>query len=255
METTTHPQSARVPVPVPIPARATPFTTAPTLSAFLAPPTAYLASQNAASDKLVVGAAVVVRVPPPPPPPSSSSSSSSAAAAAVTPLQLLIRRSRHDFGGGRWETPGGLCEPERDASVLAAAARELREEAGLAARRFVGRVDASHVWVDGDTWWRKLTFLVEVAEEEEEEEEKKGGRLLPVVRLDPDEHDDYVWASEDEVREGRAGERVFSWISEDQRIVVLEAFALARRLEDEGMNGVAGAGGDAKGCGYTDTLS
>ncbi|UNI16400.1 hypothetical protein JDV02_002835 [Purpureocillium takamizusanense] len=51
---------------------------------------------------------------------------------ATPPLQtLLIRRAASDSYPLKWEIPGGSVSASRDASVLHAAARELREETGL----------------------------------------------------------------------------------------------------------------------------
>ncbi|PWI68691.1 hypothetical protein PCL_01780 [Purpureocillium lilacinum] len=53
------------------------------------------------------------------------------------PLQtLLIRRAASDSYPLKWEIPGGSVSTARDASVLHAAARELREETGLRVARF-----------------------------------------------------------------------------------------------------------------------
>ncbi|KAJ6441571.1 NUDIX domain-containing protein [Purpureocillium lavendulum] len=48
---------------------------------------------------------------------------------------LLIRRAAADSYSLKWEIPGGSVSLARDASVLAAAARELREETGLRVAR------------------------------------------------------------------------------------------------------------------------
>lgn len=53
------------------------------------------------------------------------------------PLQtLLVRRAASDSYPLKWEIPGGSVSTARDASVLHAAARELREETGLRVARF-----------------------------------------------------------------------------------------------------------------------
>ncbi|KAK7921375.1 hypothetical protein PG985_009397 [Apiospora marii] len=149
---------------------------------------------------------------------------------------LLVQRSRHDYGGLCWEIPGGSCDPH-DTSILDAAARELFEESGLRARRFVAVVDQQrHEWVDRGEVWRKLTFIVEAeadgdddvefsGEERDEVEESNGRRSPPLrVRLDPEEHEDFVWASREDLVAGGVGERTFTWIQDEQRQVILRAF-------------------------------
>lgn len=112
---------------------------------------------------------------------------------------LLLQRAPHDSMPLRWEAPGGAVDAA-DASILAGCARELREEAGLVATRFVRGVargeglQAGSVHADrtGKRFYCRFAFEVVVREGE--------------VRLDPEEHVDWVWASEEEVRAGRMGD-------------------------------------------------
>ncbi|KAK8077186.1 hypothetical protein PG996_003356 [Apiospora saccharicola] len=159
---------------------------------------------------------------------------------------LLVQRSRHDYGGLCWEIPGGSCDPQ-DTSILDAAARELVEEAGLRVRRFVAVVDQQrHEWVDRGEVWRKLTFIVEAEaeadgvdefsgeerdERDEEVKESNGRWSTPLrVQLDPEEHEDFVWASREDLLAGGIDERTFTWIQDEQRQVILRAFDIAEQL-------------------------
>jgi 8-oxo-dGTP pyrophosphatase MutT (NUDIX family) len=169
------------------------------LSFFRISPAAYLEQNKATVDRLVAGAIV-----------------------AHAERILLVQRSRHDFGGLCWEIPGGSTESD-DVSILGAACRELLEEAGLRAAAVLDLVDENHLWSDDGLIWRKMTFLVEV------EGPRRGGDGEPVVTLDPDEHEDFVWATEEEVAAGRSGDRVFTWISEVQRATILKAFGMIKR--------------------------
>lgn len=137
---------------------------------------------------------------------------------------LLILRSRHDFGGLCWEIPGGSCD-EDDLSILGAAARELWEEAGLCVAEMIDVVDDKHLWSDDGLVWRKLTFLVEV--------ERNGSQLLPDVVLDPNEHEDFVWATEEDVLANCFGDIKFRWISDDQRQTILQGFKMLRSSTSE----------------------
>jgi len=47
----------------------------------------------------------------------------------------LVEQHRHPVAGRRWEFPSGNLEEDRDDDLVAAAARELREETGLRAGR------------------------------------------------------------------------------------------------------------------------
>ena len=133
---------------------------------------------------------------------------------------LLVQRSATDGWPLMWEIPGGTVDPT-DETVLHAAARELAEEAGLTATRFVACVDdfgdgrAPHVWKDDnpdkDWVWCRLAFVVEV-------------QGIEGVVLDEKEHRDFVWASEDEVRSGRAGERELKFVTPQMREILLTSF-------------------------------
>ncbi|KAK8094867.1 NUDIX hydrolase domain-like protein [Apiospora hydei] len=155
---------------------------------------------------------------------------------------LLVQRSRHDYGGLCWEIPGGSCDLH-DASILDAAARELAEEAGLRVRRFVAVVDRQrHEWLDRGEIWRKLTFIVEAESEHEaddeygeisggeSDEESNEQRSQLKIRLDPEEHEDFVWASREDLVSGGIGERTFTWMQDEQRQVIMGAFDIIENL-------------------------
>ncbi|KAK2045207.1 hypothetical protein LZ31DRAFT_260040 [Colletotrichum somersetense] len=185
------------------------------------------------------------------------------APAATTPRILLLRRSAREKAlPHRWELPGGGADAT-DRDALAAAARELWEETGLRAARFaalvgcyqwegagpglaasavpgdqgwglagggVGIVEASSsssseastaaTATAGRDAWRKYTYLVEVE-----------GLAVEnvVVVVDPEEHEAFVWATEEEVRAGRCGDVVFEWTSEAQMLDVLRAFEITSK--------------------------
>ncbi|KAK2003852.1 hypothetical protein LX36DRAFT_745300 [Colletotrichum falcatum] len=197
--------------------------------------------------RLCVAAAVLSTVPSPAPP----------------KILLLRRSAREKSLPHRWELPGGAADAPPDPDALAAAARELWEETRLRAARFAALVgcyqwagagpsapaDAADVrggrgWAlrDGGVGivaagapgtgtgtgteaaaagdaWRKYTYLVEV--------EPPAADGAAAVVVDPEEHDAFVWATEEEVREGRCGRVVFEWTSEAQRLDVLRAFEIS----------------------------
>lgn len=117
------------------------------------------------------------------------------------PRILLVQRSSTDSMPNRWEIPGGAVDPGE--TVLAGVVREVFEETGLAVKNIKGPVEHD----DGDRLEGfqggylfhtrrgsrivKFTFVVEVEDPD-------------TVRLDPEEHQDCVWATEEECRVKRA---------------------------------------------------
>lgn len=150
---------------------------------------------------------------------------------------LLIQRSATDGWPLMWEVPGGCVDPT-DETVVHAAARELEEEAGMTATSFKACVDEfggamPHVWEDDnpdkDWLWCRLAFVVEV---------KGGGEA---VVLDEKEHQDFVWATEMEVREGRAGDRELKFVSDGMREILLGAFRVKNEVDRRARDGGDGA--------------
>ena len=217
------------------------FRVHPSLKAFLIPPPDFLARHfahgNASRDSnrppaptfLATGAIVFDRQP------------GSAQAGSPSPKVLLIQRAAHDSTPLTWESPGGGCDDD-DPSVLYSCVRELREEAGLEAVSIgpLIRCPASN-----DT-----TAESGPGEGEAEWGEKMGGQFFltrkgkPVCKfyfivetsqtsdvvVDPNEHAAYIWATEEEVKEGTTkgseGENgmQLTFTSTEQRRVLLEAF-------------------------------
>lgn len=146
-----------------------------------------------------------------------------------------------------WETPGGACD-DADETILHGVARELAEETGLVARRIGPRVGGGYVFrTSRGLVVEKVNFLVEVegnGDGESSAGSGEGGEHGWMnVRLDPKEHQRYVWAGEEEVREGRmeaggvVGDIEFTTV--DQRQVILDAFQVRRKLMDD-LDGKAG---------------
>ncbi|KAF9869507.1 nudix domain protein [Colletotrichum karsti] len=182
---------------------------------------------------------------------------------------LVLQRSATEKAlPHRWELPGGAAEAV-DGNLVASATRELWEETGLRAKRVSALVgsykwsgfgasdDAPVVpgdqalalpgggvgiasgpsdagvkmgGEDGDgrspaaakgrDAWRKFTYLVEVETDGEGEAE---------VKIDPEEHDAFVWATEEEVRADQTAEVRFEWTSEHQKQDILRAFSMAKK--------------------------
>ncbi|KIV88186.1 hypothetical protein PV10_09105 [Exophiala mesophila] len=108
---------------------------------------------------------------------------------------LLLQRSQSDSMPTKWEIPGGGCDDD-DPSILYSVARELWEEAGLKATRIGPVVGDVHTFSVRRGLVGKFCFLVNVESTETDEG-------YPRVTLDPNEHMAYLWATEDEVIDGR----------------------------------------------------
>ncbi|KAJ9654579.1 hypothetical protein H2198_006394 [Neophaeococcomyces mojaviensis] len=147
---------------------------------------------------------------------------------------LLIQRSATDTMPNLWEIPGGGCD-EEDASILYSVARELHEEAGLMAKVIGPQVNEGYTFpTRSGKIVCKYNFLVEVEEPEAGESndglnEDGGGKRELKVKLDPKEHQNYVWATEEDVKNFRAGDVELKFTSSGQYQVIVDAF-VARRI-------------------------
>lgn len=134
---------------------------------------------------------------------------------------LVLQRAAHDSMPNCWETPGGACDLE-DGSLLHGVAREVWEESGLTVRALGQRVGSS----DGHLFFTRSGLKVCKYSFEAEVES------TDVVTLDPNEHQDYLWITEDQCRahrveaEGRVVEIEFTTAA--QEATILEGFRLRR---------------------------
>ncbi|KAF1946840.1 hypothetical protein EJ02DRAFT_197846 [Clathrospora elynae] len=120
-----------------------------------------------------------------------------------------------------WEIPGGKVD-DTDETILQAAARELKEEAGLIATRVVRKVTQITFGERpgrSPTTWLKLVFEMDVESTDS-------------VVLDPVEHQKFLFASEEEIVNDVVGDVELVYISAPNKEVKLEAFKLRR----EGMS-------------------
>ena len=99
---------------------------------------------------------------------------------------LVIRRSDIDDRGGQWTIPGGHID-EEDGSIEEGAIRELKEETGLTC-------SVSDLKYLGEPKPQKYYFLTR----------KWSGDVdvdIPNPKTGEIEHDDYKWATVDEIKE------------------------------------------------------
>ncbi|KAB2579016.1 hypothetical protein BFW01_g1114 [Lasiodiplodia theobromae] len=136
---------------------------------------------------------------------------------------LLVQRSTTERAFPNvWEVPGGSVDAE-DETVLHAVARELEEETGLHVTSINHEVGVGVQFQSGSGRnWLKLAFEVGVAEHE------RTAEAIP-IRLDPVEHQNYLWVEEEDVRRGEVNGTRLEFMSADQRALVLEGFRQRRR--------------------------
>ena len=133
----------------------------------------------------------------------------------VDPRILLLQRSTQDSMPNRWEVPGGACDDE-DESILHGLARELWEEAGLRATYIEPPLGEPHFFTSrSGKRICKFVFVVQV-------EQGTEGRLD--VKLDPEEHRQFVWASQDEVKAKKVGDVELEFTTQDLENTLLQSF-------------------------------
>ncbi|KAI9771039.1 MAG: hypothetical protein M1839_002975 [Geoglossum umbratile] len=135
---------------------------------------------------------------------------------------LVLQRAAHDSMPHLWEVPGGACD-EDDETILHGVAREVWEESGLrvsAVGRRVGPGEEGHIFFTRKGLRVcKFTFEAEVESTE-------------AVRLDPSEHQNYIWVTEEECRRHRAGDGdsvvEIKFTTSAQEATILEGFRLRK---------------------------
>jgi len=106
-----------------------------------------------------------------------------------------------------------------DESILHAVAQELWEEAALTAVSIGPLVGKPIFFGNSKEQVCKFNFLVET----------KG---TMDVKLDPEEHQRFVWASEGEARAKKIGDLELEFTSADLEVIVLEAFRTRREAKE-----------------------
>ncbi|KAK9238091.1 NUDIX hydrolase domain-like protein [Lipomyces kononenkoae] len=135
---------------------------------------------------------------------------------------LLVQRASDDDCPNLWEVPGGAANG--DETIVQCAVRELREEVGLAASDVTDMI-GEFEWTERESgsnehgWrrtWKIFMFRVTI---------DNAGRNLE-IRLDPQEHQAYVWATEANIQEDTCGNIKLKWISTNQKQAILAAFKI-----------------------------
>jgi hypothetical protein len=53
------------------------------------------------------------------------------------------------------------------------------------------------------------------------------------VKLDPEEHQDFVWATEEDVKMSRVGDKALAFVNEGRRQHILQAFEVNRNVQQK----------------------
>ncbi|KAF2787402.1 hypothetical protein K505DRAFT_329721 [Melanomma pulvis-pyrius CBS 109.77] len=120
------------------------------------------------------------------------------------------------------EVPGGKVD-EPDVTLLHAAARELKEETGLTAKKVVRKVTEMEWTEFGGKRGRKTDWLKHIFEIEVEG--------LEDLALAETEHQSFLWATEEEVLQDKVGEVQLTYITPPNKDIKLEAFRKNRNVE------------------------
>ena len=206
------------------------FTLPPNLAPFTAPLKTFLDSYNSES-RLVVGGFIFSHGRPTQPlvQPLSNGEieGSGRPSAALEPRLLLLHRASADAYGDLWDFAGGSCESS-DATLIDAVKREVWEETGLRvsdAMEFVGL----HTWFEdikkGNSNWVKFSFLVTVDGDAETENGVDGETGFPRIKLAETEHQDFMWATERDIKASLNGEEgAMKFIAIEEIEIAAEAF-------------------------------
>ncbi|XXH04378.1 Cytochrome c oxidase subunit 4 [Hypoxylon texense] len=127
---------------------------------------------------------------------------------------LLVQRAAHDSLPLLWEIPGGSCDFE-DESLLHAVARELWEESALRAKSIDALVGEGVPFsTRRGTRMCKFSFLTQVEGYD--------------VKLDPNEHQAFLWVTEEEAEAGKCGDVEFFYTFKEQQFAVFQAFEMMK---------------------------
>ena len=142
----------------------------------------------------------------------------------VDPRILLLQRSAQDSMPNKWEVPGGACDDE-DESILHGLARELWEEAGLKATYVEPPLGEPHFFTSrSGKRICKFVFVVQV-------EQGAEGHLD--VKLDPEEHRQFLWASQDEVKAKKVGDVELEFTTRDLENTVRQSFGYIEKRPEQ----------------------
>lgn len=141
---------------------------------------------------------------------------------------LILQRARSETFPNPWEVPGGGCELI-DPTILHSVARQTFEQTGLDIRRFLRQIRDREEFETNEGSCCKLNFEIGVAELAGVDKMATCTTLDDVkVILNPDEHQEFVWATEEDIRDD-----IFPIVTPEQKAVIMQAFQLRREAREE----------------------
>ncbi|KAI1271814.1 NUDIX hydrolase domain-like protein [Xylaria sp. FL0933] len=153
---------------------------------------------------------------------------------------LLLQRATNAPNPNKWEPPGGLCD-DSDKTIIHGAERELEQQAGLWTFCVSGPVgDPYFFTLDDGKKVCQFNFAVvarpagdfplkmEINPGNPRALAFTGSDAPLVVQLDSEKHQDYVWATEDQVKAKKVNDVVLDFISEEVARTVLLTFQHVR---------------------------
>ncbi|KAF2877470.1 NUDIX hydrolase domain-like protein [Massariosphaeria phaeospora] len=142
---------------------------------------------------------------------------------------LLVRRAANEKAyPNMWEIPGGMVD-DTDETIIHGAIRELKEETGLTATKVVRKVGEMEFTSDkkdgSEVRWIKHIFEMEFED-------------IDALVLDPVEHQQHLFATEDEIGSDRVGDIELKYISPPNKVIKLDAFRSRNKPVSTSVNGI-----------------
>ena len=150
-----------------------------------------------------------------------------------TPIEpsriLLLQRNLTDISfPDLWEVPGGHSELT-DPTILHSVAHGTFEATGLRLKRFMRQIGDGEEFESSEGMSFRLNLEIEVAELVDVGKTIECAGLGDVpIELDAHEHQEFVWATEEDIEE-----EIYPLVVPQQKAVILQAFQLRRGDEKE----------------------
>ncbi|CAD6587691.1 MAG: hypothetical protein ASARMPRED_003220 [Alectoria sarmentosa] len=163
-------------------------------------------------------------------------SSNPASKSQIEPARLLIlQRSRTERRfPDPWEVPSGDAELT-DPTILHSVARVTFEQTGLHLEKAVGQIGDGEALKTSKGRGFRLNFEIDITELAVVGELDCATLGHLEITLDKDEHQDFVWATEEDIRD-----EIYPIVTPEQTAVILQAFQLRRRYEKDFLAANAG---------------
>ena len=214
------------------------FTYDPSLESFNVTPKAWLTSNDKHWDGIASAALVFIKT--------TNQASNSNQLTPTTANQegkdhlLLVQRAATDSMPNKWETPGGAVDNNGE-TILQGCIRELLEESSLRGKH-IRRIVTEGEGVPPGTIFTNRTgvrvfcrFAFEV-DVEADTLPRDDGKEVEVtgagyrIVLDPNEHQDWAWVTEEALGEGKVGDRLIPLTHSSQWKQAMEGFRLRKSL-------------------------